>query len=300
MTISQATVLSVTRRYTQLRLPDSSSFSAMVESRALEVTVGDQVETKDKNGEIVVSQILPRKNCLIRCYQKSNKRLVSNLDMLFIVTAVEPLFNTNFVDRISIAASDQNIPVTLVLNKIDLGIKNIASQFEYYKSLGFKTLSLSSKTNENLNEFLSVLSDPSLEIVALAGVSGVGKSSLLNEIIPAAARTIGTVSERTGQGKQTTSQSHAYPFLRSGLRDLLVVDLPGLSSYGLTHLSKERVRSLYAEFANLATQCDYNDCWHIHEPNCAVKTALERGMIAEFRYQSYLDILSEIEKAREY
>jgi len=296
----KAIVLSATRRFVQIQLEDKSIVPAMLESRALDIVVGDLAYYSKKNNEYVVNSILPRVNCLQRCYGKISKKLAANLQHVFIITAVEPLFNTNFIDRISVAAKQQNIDISLVVNKIDLGTASIEKALEVYRKLGMEILNISAKLLQNFDLFRKCLLKDDYKIVALAGISGVGKSSILNVLIPDAQRAIASVSERSGQGKQTTSQSFAYTYNRPGQNELLVIDLPGLSSYKLTHLTRVEVRQGFPDFMEFAPSCQYTDCFHLNEPNCAVKDALQNAKVAQFRYNSYTTILDELEEASEY
>jgi ribosome biogenesis GTPase / thiamine phosphate phosphatase len=159
---------------------------------------------------------------------------------------------------------------------------------------------VSAKFSVNLEPLHELLSDPLLELVTFCGISGVGKSSLLNKLVPNGTQAVGAVSGKTGQGKQTTSQSFAYPFSRSGKPMLFIVDTPGVQHFGLTHLTKREVAAGFEEIRTLSPSCDFRDCLHVKERGCAVLEALAEKRFSESRYQSYLHILDEIESAKPY
>lgn len=294
-----AVVLSASRRYADLKV-NGEIISVLVESKAIDIVAGDEVEFSGESGDLVVKKVLPRKNCLLRRYRKIEKKLAANLDLVLIVAAVRPLFNVSFVDRMIAASNEQEIPHVLIVNKTDLGMESTNELVDIYRRVGIKVLEVSAAVDEELNELKEVLEKPGVKKAALAGISGVGKSTILNRLIPAAGRRTEAVSARTGQGRQTTSQSYGYPYPLKDGGEILLIDLPGLSSFGVTHLIKENVRFYFKEFAKHLPQCQYTDCLHIKEPQCAVKAAVDKKEIAFSRYRSYIEIIEEIENAREY
>lgn len=293
-------VLGASRRHVWIRCADGSNRLGRSSRRALEVVVGDTVRYHLQGDEAVIDEAHERRNLLMRCSARQTKRIVANVDLLLVVTAVKPLFNTAFVDRIIAAATEQRIPVLIVVNKDDLGTAETLSEIEIYKKLGYRICYTSAKNLSGLEQLRERLADPTIQLVALAGVSGVGKSSLLNALIPETDRKTAAVSERTGQGRQTTSQAYAYDYPVTKERSILLVDLPGLQNFGLQHLDRRSIAATFLEFERFAGSCQYSDCRHIAEPGCAVRLALSDGEIAASRYQSYLDLLAEIDAARSY
>jgi ribosome biogenesis GTPase len=147
---------------------------------------------------------------------------------------------------------------------------------------------------------VSALEAPSLKVAALCGVSGVGKSTILNRLVPGADSRVGALSDKTGQGRQTTTQPRGYLCeLPNGTRKILI-DFPGVQFFGLSHVAADRLSDAFEEFHARKGACRFLDCRHLKEPDCAIRAAVERGEIARSRYESYLQIVEEIEDARAY
>lgn len=295
-----ARVTSASRRFVQLCTDEWLTVEGTVSSKALEVTVGDEVEYEERNGRCFITAIRTPRNSLSRSYRGERKHIVRNLDHLCIVAAATPLFNTTFIDRVMAVCELQSIPYSLVVNKSDLSLDDIAEDLTGYADLGVPILTTSAHSGAGVDMLQTLLATPEFKLVAFAGVSGVGKSSLLNFLIPDAVSETSEVSKRTGQGKRTTSFAFAYRYPRFGLPPLLLVDLPGVHNFGVEHLSKEQLSSAFRDLQRFRGCCQFLNCLHAQEPNCAVKEAVEEGIIAVTRYKSYIDMLFEIEEARPY
>lgn len=289
-----ATVLRVAGR--SLQLFDGAMFAASIASRAVKPIVGDIVSLDLEEGQGLVRAITDRRNCLTRTFGTRDKEIVSNLDRLFVVTAVGALFNTAVIDRVLSIAWRESVPVTLVMNKVDLGRE---SRIEIYRQLGFETLELSAKFGEGFESLQSRLQLAETGFVALCGVSGAGKSTILNRLVPDAARKTAEVSLKTGQGRQTTSETIAYLYERAGLSPLIVADLPGVQFFGVSHLTMADVALSFPELSVLREHCQYGDCFHIAEPECAVKSAVQTGQVAQSRYESYVSMITELRELPE-
>lgn len=299
-TLSQAIVLSTSRRVATLLTNDYQIIQGQLSTKNLEVTVGDIVEYSTDRGRPFVERAVEPKNCLTRSYFGSVRRIVANVDHAFIGAAVPPLFNTTFIDRVLVLTRLEGIPATLVVNKIDLGMDQVQLLASIYERLGVDILYTSAFTGEGIEEIESRLADPAMQIAVFTGISGVGKSSIINLLIPEAQQRVGNVSERTGQGRQTTAQpvGHLYP--RNEESPLIVVDLPGIQSFGVSHLDTTLVKAGFSEIEEIGQGCQYGDCSHTKETGCVVKDAVEAGRIAASRYQSYCDILAEIAENKSY
>ena len=295
-----ATVLSTSRRSATLLTSAHEIISGQLSTKNLDVTVGDAVEYSISRGKPFVERLQEPRNCLTRTYFGQVRRIVANVDHLFVGAAVPPLFNTTFIDRLLALARLEGIPATLLVNKVDLGIETASRLTIIYEQLGIDLLYTSARSGEGIAELKDRLADPSMCITVLAGISGVGKSTIINALIPEAQQRVGEVSERTGQGRQTTAQPMGHLYQRPDSPPLIVVDLPGIQSFGVAHLDPRLIRAGFAEIEELGQSCPYGDCSHTKEDECAVKDAVRDGRIAESRYQSYVDILAEIDEAKAY
>ena len=294
-----ATVIKTSRRWVVLLDAEGVQIQARSSTKALEVTVGDRVRYSEEDCDLVIQEILPRRNQLERKNETRSKIFAANVDHLYIVSSVGSLFNTAFIDRALISASDQDIPATLIINKSDLS-NTLPDEADCYQKLGVQLLMTSTKTEAGITELKQLLNQPRDHLVVFCGLSGVGKSSLLNVLIPGSKRDVGDLSHRRTIGKQTTTQAEAFPYLREPLDVLHIVDLPGFSQFGMIHVQLNRLAQAFPEFAEAASQCEFTNCAHRDEVQCGIKQKVASGEIASFRYQSYLEIRHEIECARSY
>jgi ribosome biogenesis GTPase len=266
-----------------------------------EATVGDLVEFEIEDEQHYrVTRILERHSFLSRTFGKATRRIAANIDHLFIVTAPEPLMNTEFMDRVLTAAFQQQIPTSLIFNKTDLQSEFDQETLVPYRAMKLAVFETDALSGTGMAPLLQAISNPSLTSIALTGLSGVGKSTILNQVIPEAARRTGQVSVKTGQGKQTTTQSFAYRFARGETPDLFIIDLPGIQNFGISSLEPRDVELSFTDFEQYRSRCEYVDCFHLEEPVCGVKEALEQEEVSPSRYYSYLAMLEEIERMREY
>lgn len=272
-----------------VRLFDGADeFEAKLRSRSLKVLLGDHVQVGPDH---MITEILPRRTTLMRTFGNQDREFAANVDLLIVVTAPERLFNTIAIDRALTIASAANVRTVLVQNKVDLSPEPGS---DVYRSIGVEVFQLSAKFGNGLEELQKLLADDKIRSVVLLGVSGVGKSTLLNRLVPNAVAKTSTVSEKIGQGRQTTSQAIGYLMPRGALHSLIVIDLPGAQHLGVSHLSQEQVLASFDEFLPFAEKCRYSDCKHMAEPDCGVKRALDQQQIPQSRYASYIAMIEEI------
>ena len=253
--------------------------------------VGDNVrieilDEENKTGNIV--EIFPRKNELIR-------PAVANIDqalVVFAVTKPTPLFN--LLDRFLVMMERKEIPVVLCFNKKDIATSPEIAELEaIYEKCGYPIVFTSALEQENIEEIRRLLLK---KTTAIAGPSGVGKSSLINLLQNQVQMETGTISRKIERGKHTTRHSE----LIAVDADSYIMDTPGFSSLYVNDFEKEELKYYFREFASYEGQCRFQGCDHVHEPGCAVKEALEEGKIHPIRYKNYLEMYTELKEKKRY
>lgn len=260
------------------------------------IAVGDQVETEYKQGEYIITSIRERRNYIIRKSTNLSKEahiIASNVDQaLLIATFRHPETSTVFIDRFLVTAEAYNIPAIILFNKIDLYTPEERTQLDelmkIYSEIGYPCYAVSALTGENTEVIKESLKD---KTTVLSGISGVGKSSLINHIEPGLNLKTATISDAHDSGKHTTTFAEMFPLEQGGY----IIDTPGLRSFGLIDLKKEEISHFFPEIFRKSADCRFYNCTHIHEPGCAVIEAVRNGHISESRYWSYLGMMEENE-----
>ena len=260
-------------------------------NRKVKPLVGDNVEivALDEEKHLGnVEEILPRKNELIR-------PAVSNIDMaLVIFAAAKPDPNFNLLDRFLCMMEYQKVPVTICFNKCDLVSEEEKENLQkIYAPAGYDILFTSVKTGENIDRLKALLAE---KTTTVAGPSGVGKSSLVNELQTDVRMQTGAISDKIGRGKHTTRHSE----IISIGQDTYIMDTPGFSSMDLPGFEKEDLWTCYPEFVPYEPECRFIGCSHIGEPDCGVKNALAEGKISRVRYDNYVMLYDEMKNIRKY
>lgn len=251
------------------------------------LTVGDQVEyVLLSDGKGIIEQILSRHSLLKR-------PLVANVNQVIITfAAANPDLNTLLLDRFLVLAEYSRIEILICINKMDLANQDkLKTLLASYKHIGYAIVEVSSNDPISIERLRTYLKD---KISVFAGPSGVGKSTLLNRLEPGLKLSTGLISEKIKRGKHTTRVAELLPLSQGGF----VVDTPGFSFTEFDYIEKNELTHFFPEFNNLQGHCKYNTCLHSHEPQCTIKQAVENGIILEARYQSYLNILNEIQTVK--
>lgn len=263
------------------------------------VAVGDQVMIQLEKGEEVwgtIKKILPRKNYVVR--QSPRKKhfvhfLASNVDQaVLLVTIVEPKLKQGFIDRFLLMTEPYDIPVTVVFNKSDLYEEKDLDVYLYmkaiYESIGYQVVLCSAMSGDGLEDLAKILKD---KVSLVAGQSGVGKSTIVNAIDNEMDIDTQELSDYSGKGQHTTTFAEMHPLSFGGQ----IIDTPGIKTLGFNHLEEKDIAHNFRELFALSVDCKFGNCMHRKEPNCAVKDALEEGIISELRYSNYLQLLEEVE-----
>ena len=315
--IGEATVVkNAGSHYLLSCLPDWTPFPAVLKGKIRlrnnestnPVAVGDHVRFESATDSLSdislknpaqISEVLDRKNYLIRKSTNLSRQshvIAANVDMAFAVVSLYfPEIKLPFLDRMLVTCEVYGIPVTIVLNKVDLyreeAPQAVADFIDIYTNAGYRVVCTSARTGDGVDELRSLTCG---NVCLFSGESGVGKSSLIKALDPTLDPKIGRISDVHLQGKHTTSLYEMYRLRTGGW----VIDTPGLRGFGLVNLEKEEISRYFPEMLKISENCRFTPCTHTHEPGCAVKEAVEDGRISPERYSSYLGMIEEDRKFR--
>jgi ribosome biogenesis GTPase / thiamine phosphate phosphatase len=259
------------------------------------VVIGDRVTISPAGDTWTIEAVEERTAELVRRGRSARvpKILAANLDRVFVVVALrDPAATTQLVDRLLVLVEASGMHPTLVLNKVDLeGARNAANELRpLYERAGYRVIVVSAESAEGLEDLHSEMCSGSS---AFIGPSGAGKSTLLNAIDPALDLRTGELSRKTGTGRHTTVGSRLIDLECGGV----VADTPGFGDVGLWSVASDEVADCFPEFGQVTDPCRFRGCTHLHEPQCAIREALEAGAISTSRYESYRTLRSEAEEA---
>lgn len=259
------------------------------------VAVGDYVDIiMNAEGTALISAIDDRKNYIIRKASNLSKQsqiIAANLDQaLLIITIKQPETSTTFIDRFLAGAEAYRVPVVLVFNKTDLlnddEHRYQQQMVELYETIGYPCIEISAETGMGIDQLQTLLKQ---KVTLVSGNSGVGKSTLINAIIPHADQRTAEISNAHGTGMHTTTFSEMIELAEGGY----LIDTPGIKGFGTFDIEREELTSYFKEIFEFSKDCKFNNCTHTHEPGCAVLQAVENHYISVSRYQSYLNMLED-------
>lgn len=256
------------------------------------VAVGDLVDfTMEEDDTAVITTIQPRKNYIIRKSVNLSKQaqiIASNIDRaLLVVTVSNPVTHTGFIDRFLITAEAYHIPVTIVFNKIDIYSDEdqelLDDMIIAYSKIGYTCMEVSAETGAGVEEIKKLLAN---KTSMLSGHSGAGKSTLINKIDGGLELKTGDISESHFKGKHTTTFAEMFKLSFGGF----IIDTPGIKGLGIVDIDKEEMSHYFLEMRALLPECKFHNCQHLQEPSCAIKQAVKKGNVEEFRYKNYLSM----------
>ncbi|MCQ2146267.1 MAG: ribosome small subunit-dependent GTPase A [Bacteroidales bacterium] len=315
--ISEATVVKNTGSHYMLSaLPEWNLFPAVMRGKIRlkgsdstnPIAVGDIVryETDYEEGTLptlenpaVIMEVMDRKNYVVRKSTNLSRQshvIAANVDMACIIVSLYfPEIKLPFLDRILVTCEVYGVPAVIVLNKVDMYREEAAEQLEAFKQIysgaGYRIIETSAKTGEGVEELREACKG---KVCLFSGESGVGKSSLIKAVDPALEPRIGKISSVHLQGKHTTTFYEMYNIATGGF----IIDSPGIRGFGLVNLEKEEIALYFPEMHKVSEGCRFTPCTHTHEPGCAVKAAVDEGIISAERYNSYLGMLEDDKKFR--
>ncbi|MDR3299491.1 MAG: ribosome small subunit-dependent GTPase A [Candidatus Accumulibacter sp.] len=289
----EGTVIAAHGRHYLVELPDGGALPCFPRGKKSRLACGDQVLiVRDNATQGVIDAVLPRRALLYRSNAFRQKLIAANVSLVIIVVAVEPSFSEELVTRCLVAAESQDIGALIVLNKCDLAdrLASAEAALAPFSRLGCPILRLSARDNAGADALRPPLAGQS---GVLVGQSGMGKSTLINALIPEAKARTREISQALDSGKHTTTHATLYRLPENAS----IIDSPGLQEFGLHHLSLPELEHGFREFRPLRGSCRFRDCRHDREPGCAIRAAVDAGDIAPSRYAAFRALSGEARDA---
>ena len=290
-----ARVVGVHGRHSVIEKADGTRMLAHGRGKKSEVIVGDHVRWQVSGDEGVIESFEPRTSLLKRQDEWRSKNFAANIDLLLIMVATDPPYSESQLARALIAAEDGRIPVKIVLNKVDLPEAAAARErLAPYRRMGYEVLEVAVKADPAGTK---ALFDPLLKdkTTLVLGPSGMGKSTLVNLLVPHADAQVGEISKALKSGKHTTTTTTWYWL--DDERHSALIDSPGFQEFGIHHIKSAELGSLMLDYGKYLGDCKFANCTHRHEPACGVRAAIARGDISPSRERIYEELMDELERA---
>lgn len=291
--VERGVVVAAYGRHYRVEVSPGVEIECVTRGRKSDIACGDHVHAaRTGQGTGVIEKVEPRRTLFYRSDLRRQKLLAANVTLVVVVVAAQPAWSDDLVSRCLVGAEHAGIAALIALNKADLPEAEAASRaLELYRGLGYRVVSLSAK--RDLTPLRSQLSG---QVTVLAGQSGMGKSTIINGLVPEARARVAEISTALGTGRHTTTHAELYHLDE----ETHIIDSPGLQEFGLNHLSAADAAEAFIEFRPYLGSCRFRDCLHVSEPGCAITAAAAEGALSERRLTSYRRLAAELTRKKEW
>ena len=278
-------------RHYRVEVEPGIEIDCVTRGRKSDIACGDHVHAmRTGEGTGVIEKVEPRRTLFYRSDLRRQKLLAANVTQVVVVVAAQPAWSDDLVSRCLVGAEHAGIAALIVLNKVDLPEAEAASKtLELYRSLGYRVVSLSAK-----RDLAPLRSELDAQVTVLVGQSGMGKSTIINGLVPEASARVAEISRALGTGRHTTTHAELYHLDDASH----IIDSPGLQEFGLNHLTAADAVNAFVEFRAFLGSCRFRDCLHVSEPGCAITGAAAQGAVSERRLASYRRLADELTRKK--